>query len=137
MSPNQPVKPDVTGFFDPATNTISYVVADPQSASCAIIDSVLDFDYASGAISYQQADQIIEFVTANQLKPDWLIETHVHADHLSAAPYLQESWAARSAFRAILPALRIFLARSSMPAPNFSAMAASLTSCLRMETAIR
>ena len=90
MSPDQPGKPDVTGFFDPATNTISYVVADPQSASCAVIDSVLDVDYASGAISYQQADQIIEFVTANQLKPDWLIETHVHADHLSAAPYLQE-----------------------------------------------
>ncbi len=95
MSPDQPVRseaiqPEVTGFFDPATNTISYVVSDPQSAACAIIDSVLDFDYASGAISYQQADEIINFVTANKLTTQWLIETHVHADHLSAAPYLQE-----------------------------------------------
>jgi len=83
-------RPEVTGFFDPATNTISYVVADPQSAACAIIDSVLDFDYASGAVSYQQADQIIDYVTTNKLTTEWLIETHVHADHLSAAPYLQE-----------------------------------------------
>ena len=95
MSPDQPVRseaiqPEVTGFFDPATNTISYVVSDPQSAACAIIDSVLDFEYASGAISYQQADEIINFVTANKLTTQWLIETHVHADHLSAAPYLQE-----------------------------------------------
>ena len=90
MSTDQPASPDVTGFFDPATNTISYVVADRQSGACGIIDSVLDFDYASGAISYQQADEIIKFVTTNKLKTDWLIETHVHADHLSAAPYLQE-----------------------------------------------
>ena len=90
MSTDQPASPDVTGFFDPATNTISYVAADRQSGACGIIDSVLDFDYASGAISYQQADEIIKFVTTNKLKTDWLIETHVHADHLSAAPYLQE-----------------------------------------------
>ncbi|MBA5779448.1 MBL fold metallo-hydrolase [Stappia sp. F7233] len=84
------VKPEVTGFFDPATNTISYVVKDPASKSCAIVDSVMDIDYAAGRISYQHADEIIEFVRRNDLKVEWLIETHVHADHLSAAPYIQQ-----------------------------------------------
>lgn len=83
------IKPDVTGFFDPATNTISYVVKDPASNACAIVDSVMDFDYAAGRISYRHADEIIEFVRKNGLKVEWLIETHVHADHLSAAPYIQ------------------------------------------------
>jgi glyoxylase-like metal-dependent hydrolase (beta-lactamase superfamily II) len=82
-------KPEVTAFFDPATNTISYVVKDPQSNACAIVDSVMDIDYAAGRIAYDQADEIIEFVRKNGLKVEWLIETHVHADHLSAAPYIQ------------------------------------------------
>ena len=81
--------PDVTGFFDEATNTVSYVVRDPASASCAIIDSVMDIDYAAGRIAYASADRIVEFVQANHLTVEWLIETHVHADHLSGAPYLQ------------------------------------------------
>ena len=84
------VHPKVTGFFDPATNTISYVVQDPASRTCAIVDSVMDIDYAAGRISYDHADAIIAFVLENDLKVEWLIETHVHADHLSAAPYLQE-----------------------------------------------
>ncbi|MEZ5931722.1 MAG: MBL fold metallo-hydrolase [Alphaproteobacteria bacterium] len=83
------VKPEVKAFFDPATNTISYVVKDPASASCAIIDSVMDLDYAAGRITYDHADEIIAYVRANDLKVDWLIETHAHADHLSAAPYIQ------------------------------------------------
>ncbi len=82
--------PEVTGFFDPATNTISYVVKDPASDACAIIDSVMDIDYAAGRISYDHADEIIRFVTERGLKVEWLIETHVHADHLSAAPYIQQ-----------------------------------------------
>lgn len=81
--------PEVTGFFDKATNTISYVVKDPASDACAIVDSVLDFDYASGRTSYTHADEIIAFVQKNGLQTTWLIETHVHADHLSAAPYIQ------------------------------------------------
>jgi glyoxylase-like metal-dependent hydrolase (beta-lactamase superfamily II) len=84
------VKPDVTGFFDDATNTISFVVKDPQSDSCAIIDSVLDFDYASGRTDTGSADEVIEYVKKNNLCVEWLLESHVHADHLSAAPYLQE-----------------------------------------------
>ncbi len=83
------VVPDVNGFFDAATNTVSYVVRDPASASCAIIDAVMDIDYAAGRIAYASADRILEFVQANHLKVEWLIETHVHADHLSGAPYLQ------------------------------------------------
>jgi len=84
------VKPEVTGFFDPATNTISYVVKDPASDACAIVDSVMDIDYAAGRITYAHADQIIAFVREHGLTVEWLIETHVHADHLSAAPYIQK-----------------------------------------------
>lgn len=82
--------PDVTGFFDNATNTVSFVVKDPNSASCAIVDSVLDFDYSSGRTDTKSADEIVDFVVKNNLKVEWLLESHVHADHLSAAPYLQE-----------------------------------------------
>jgi glyoxylase-like metal-dependent hydrolase (beta-lactamase superfamily II) len=84
------VKPEVTGFFDPATNTISYVVKDPGSDACAIVDSVMDIDYAAGRITYTHADAIIAHVREKGLKVEWLIETHVHADHLSAAPYIQK-----------------------------------------------
>ncbi len=83
--------PKVTGFFDDATNTISYVVQDPEGSACAIVDSVLDFDYASGRTDTKSADAIIDFVKANGLEVQWLLETHVHADHLSAAPYLQDA----------------------------------------------
>ncbi len=83
-------KPEVTGFFDEATNTISYCVKDPDSASCALYDSVLDFDFASGRTSKKSADELIAFVRQNDLEVEWIIESHVHADHLSAAPYLQE-----------------------------------------------
>ena len=83
------VKPEVKGFFDEATNTVSYVVKDPASKACAIIDSVMDIDYAAGRISYQSADEIIRYVQEQGLNVEWLIETHAHADHLSAAPYIQ------------------------------------------------
>ena len=84
------MKPSVTSFFDTATNTISYVVSDPNGNSCAIIDSVLDFDFSSGRTNTAFADKIIAFVNDKGLKVEWLLESHVHADHLSAAPYLQE-----------------------------------------------
>lgn len=83
------VKPEITPFFDADTNTVSYVVKDPGSRSCAVIDSVLD--YAAGRIEYRAADAIIAFVRGHGLVLDWLIETHVHADHLSAAPYIQSA----------------------------------------------
>jgi glyoxylase-like metal-dependent hydrolase (beta-lactamase superfamily II) len=86
-----PLKPDVTAFFDGVTNTVSYVVKDPTSPSCAVIDSVLDFDYPSGHISHESADRVIDFIRAQEMRLEWVIETHVHADHLSAAPYIQQT----------------------------------------------
>ena len=83
------IVPDVTAFFDAPTNTISYVVRDPAGTDCAIIDSVMDIDYAAGSISFGGADAIIAHIKAQGLRLQWLIETHVHADHLSAAPYIQ------------------------------------------------
>ena len=82
--------PEVKAFFDNDSNTVSYVVTDPATKKAAIIDSVMDFDYASGTIGYDHADMILEYVTTQKLDVEWLIETHVHADHLSAAPYIQQ-----------------------------------------------
>ena len=87
---NMDVTPEVDAFFDDATNTISYIVKDPTSESCAIVDSVMDIDYAAGRITYDHADALIRFIQDRGLKLEWIIETHVHADHLSAAPYIQE-----------------------------------------------
>lgn len=87
---NMDARPEVKAFFDPETNTISYVVKDPGSDACAVIDSVMDIDYSAGRITYTHADEIIDYIQSNGLKLEWLIETHVHADHLSAAPYIQE-----------------------------------------------
>jgi glyoxylase-like metal-dependent hydrolase (beta-lactamase superfamily II) len=85
------ISPEIHGFFDPATFTISYIVKDPDSDICAVVDSVMDIDYASGTITYAHADTLIAFITERNWKLEWLIETHVHADHLSAAPYIQET----------------------------------------------
>ncbi|WP_422910164.1 MBL fold metallo-hydrolase [Pseudomonas sp. MAC6] len=83
------MQPVVETFFDPATFTYSYVVTDPSTQRCAIIDSVLDYNPASGCTSHSSADRLIKFVKDQRLQVDWLLETHVHADHLSAAPYLK------------------------------------------------
>ncbi|MEI4261231.1 MBL fold metallo-hydrolase [Roseovarius sp. D0-M9] len=83
------VHPEVSAHFDEATNTITYIVKDPASDHCAIIDSVMDIDYAAGRITYDAADALIAEIEARGLTLDWIIETHVHADHLSAAPYIQ------------------------------------------------
>ncbi|MEX0286252.1 MAG: MBL fold metallo-hydrolase [Paracoccaceae bacterium] len=82
--------PKVKAFFDTATNTVSFVVQDPQGSACAIVDSVLDYDQAAGRTTTASADKLIEYVRAEGLDVQWILETHVHADHLSAAPYLQE-----------------------------------------------
>jgi glyoxylase-like metal-dependent hydrolase (beta-lactamase superfamily II) len=88
---------NVEAFFDPATFTYSYVVTDPGSKRCAIVDSVLDYDPAAGRTSHKSADRLVEYVKDNQLQVDWLLETHVHADHLSAAPYLKRELGGRLA----------------------------------------
>lgn len=82
--------PDVKAFFDDATNTVSYVVREPEGRACAIIDSVLDYDQAAGRTDTSSADAIIAWIQKEDLKVAWILESHVHADHLSAAPYLQD-----------------------------------------------
>ncbi len=84
------MRPLVHGFFDPVTFTASYVVQDPESSACAIIDPVMDFDAASGRTHTESADKIVAHIGAHDLQVQWIVETHVHADHLTAAPYLQE-----------------------------------------------
>lgn len=84
------LRPEIASVFDPATFTVTYVVHDPATREAAIIDSVLDFDPASGRTATTSADAVIAHVTSQNLKVIWLLETHAHADHFSAAPYLQE-----------------------------------------------
>ena len=83
-------RPEVQAFFEEATNTITYLVKDPASNSCALIDTVMDIDYAAGRITFDHADELIRQIETQGLKLEWIIETHVHADHLSAAPYIQQ-----------------------------------------------
>ena len=84
------MNPTVQGFFDPATWTVSYVVYDKPGSACAIIDSVLDYDPKSGRTRTTSADRLIAFVRAHELQVQWILETHAHADHLSAAPHLRQ-----------------------------------------------
>ncbi|GAB5499931.1 MAG: MBL fold metallo-hydrolase [Pseudohongiellaceae bacterium] len=88
--PATALRPLVKHFFETDTNTFSYVVKDPDSDACAIVDSVLNYDMASSSVDHDSADEIIRYVQDNKLRVEWIIETHVHADHLTAAPYIQE-----------------------------------------------
>lgn len=81
----------VTPFFDERSNTISYVVQEPNGPACAVIDAVMDIDYAAGALLFDKADATIAYIRAHDLHLEWIIETHVHADHLSEAPYIQQA----------------------------------------------
>ncbi len=83
------MQPNIQGFFDPITATVSYVVFDQPAGHCAIIDPVLDYDPKSGRTAHHAADKLIDFVRSNHLTVDWILETHAHADHLSAAHYLK------------------------------------------------
>ncbi|WP_374631856.1 MBL fold metallo-hydrolase [Ferrovibrio sp.] len=95
MQASETIQPDVKGFFDPDTFTVSYVVVDPASKRAALVDSVLDYDPASGRTKTASADALIKDVQARGLTVDWILETHVHADHLSAAPYLRQKLGGR------------------------------------------
>jgi len=90
FAPDLSVKPVVSAFLDPQTNTISYIVKAPDSNSVAVIDAVMDFDFSSGRISYESSDRLIDFIQQHKLNLEWIIESHVHADHLSGAPYIQQ-----------------------------------------------
>jgi glyoxylase-like metal-dependent hydrolase (beta-lactamase superfamily II) len=99
-------KPNVNAFFDEATFTITYVVADPTTGRAAVVDPVLDFDPASGRTSTTSADKVIEFVKGENLEIDWILETHVHADHLSGAPYIREQLGGKTAIGANVTAVQ-------------------------------
>ena len=99
-------KPNVVAFHDEATFTITYVVSDPATGRAAIIDSVLDFDPASGRTSTASADEVVAHVRNNNLTVDWILETHVHADHLSGAPYLHEALGGKAAIGANVTAVQ-------------------------------
>ncbi|MDP5063710.1 MAG: MBL fold metallo-hydrolase [Haliea sp.] len=89
VQPDLKCQPEVIAFFDADTHTFSYVVRDPGSEACAVVDSVLDIDYAAGRVTTASADRLIDYIRQHALTLEWIIETHVHADHLSAAPYVQ------------------------------------------------
>ncbi|MEP4197748.1 MAG: MBL fold metallo-hydrolase [Aliishimia sp.] len=84
------IRPKVKAFFDPGSNTISYVVRDPSSTACAVVDAVMEFDMAAGRLTHDIADEMIAYIRGEGLDLQWIIETHVHADHLSGAPYVQQ-----------------------------------------------
>ena len=90
-------EPKIKSFFDEGSNTFSYIVSDPETNIAAIIDSVMEFDTVSGRLTYHQADIMIDYVSQEGLQVEWIIETHVHADHLSGAPYLQEKFGGKIA----------------------------------------
>ena len=119
----------VKAFFDEATNTVSYVAHDPETKGCAIIDSVLDFDAASGATDTYSATHIVKYVRGLGLHVDYILETHVHADHLSAAPYLKQQLGGQTAIGAEIITVQDVFEKSLTKAPNFNAMAASLMCC--------
>ena len=99
-------KPDVNAFFDEATFTITYVVADPTTKRAAVVDPVLDFDQASGRTSTKSADEVIAFIKSQNLGIDWILETHVHADHLSGAPYIRQELGGKTAIGANVTAVQ-------------------------------
>ncbi len=83
-------RPQVHSFFDPATNTVSHIVVDPETKKCAVIDSVMDYEPNAAKISFESADRLIELIKKEGYEVEWVMETHAHADHLSAAPYIQQ-----------------------------------------------
>jgi len=87
--------PEIAGFFHEPTNTVSYVVADPEASVCAVIDSVLDYDQDAARTGTAHADRMVAHIRGQGLTLDWILETHVHADHLSAAPYLRDTLGGR------------------------------------------
>jgi glyoxylase-like metal-dependent hydrolase (beta-lactamase superfamily II) len=114
------MQPDVTAFFDEDTFTVSYLVSDPATRRAAIIDSVLDFDQASGRTKHTSADKIIAHVEKHGLKVDWVLETHVHADHVSAGDYLKQKLGGRSGIGEHVRIVQNAFARIFNTGPGFA-----------------
>ena len=115
------VKPRVQAFFDKATSNATYIVSDPDSRHCAVIDSVLDFDPASGRTGTSAADRVVEHVRAQGFTVDWVLETHVHADHLTAAPYVKEKLGGRTAIGEHVADVQAYFAKVFNAGPEFIA----------------
>ena len=130
-------RPEVTSFFDEPTNTVSHVVRSPASRRCGVIDSVLDYDAVSGRTATESADKLIAFIRQQGLEVEWILETHVHADHLSAAPYIKKRLGGALGIGRTSVLFRTSSARSSMRGPSSSATAASSTICSAMASASR
>ncbi len=113
------MKADVTAFFDERTCTVTYVVADPESAACAIVDSVLDYDAKSGRTSTAGAEKVLAFVRDNALEPKWILETHAHADHLTAARHLRENLGAKTGIGAAVRRVQQTFAEIFNIGPDF------------------
>jgi glyoxylase-like metal-dependent hydrolase (beta-lactamase superfamily II) len=111
--------PEVHGFFDRATNTISYVVREPMGPACAIVDPVLDFEAASGRVAHRSAGAVVDFVRREGLRVEWIIETHVHADHLSAAPWVKQQVGGRIAIGQRIDVVQDTFARIFNEGPEF------------------
>ncbi len=110
---------DITPFFHEPTGTVTYVVADSKNKACAIIDSVLDYDSKSGRTSTVSADDVITFIRKNKFTPQWILETHAHADHLSAARYLKEHLGAKTGIGARIPVVQQTFAEIFNVGPDF------------------
>jgi glyoxylase-like metal-dependent hydrolase (beta-lactamase superfamily II) len=114
-------KPIVQAFFDQPTNNATYVVSDPSTRRCAVIDSVLDFDPASGRTRTAAADRVIDHVRAQGLAVEWVMETHVHADHLTAGPYIKEKLGGRTAIGAHVVDVQAYFAKVFNVGADFAA----------------
>jgi glyoxylase-like metal-dependent hydrolase (beta-lactamase superfamily II) len=114
------MKPEIKAFFHGPSYTVTYVVSDPETGKCAIIDSVLDYDPKSGRTWTEAADVVVSYVRSKNLSVDWILETHVHADHLTAAPYLKEKLGGTVCIGSNVPAVQevfkgVFNAEKDMP----------------------
>ncbi len=114
------MEPRVEAFFDKATWTVTYVVADEATAACAIIDSVLDYDPKSGRTNTVSADRVVKYVVDSGLSVEWILETHAHADHLTAAPYLRERLGGRTAIGAHIADVQVIFKEIFNAEPTFS-----------------
>jgi glyoxylase-like metal-dependent hydrolase (beta-lactamase superfamily II) len=113
------MNPVVQPFFDETTNTFSYVIRDPGSQACAVLDSVLNFDEASGRTTTNSADKVVDYIRSHNLKTEWILETHVHADHLSAAHYLQGQLGGRTGIGSHISEIQAIFGEAFNAGPEF------------------
>lgn len=114
------MKPVITPFFDERTNTASYVMAEPDGPCCAVVDSVLDFDYKSGRTYTESADRMIAHIEGNALQLEWILETHAHADHLSAAPYIKAQIGGKTGIGEHIASVQTLFAKMFNLEPEFA-----------------